>query len=221
MLGSQRAAHGVADAGAPGVAVGRRQVWGCSKMIRWLVISWLCFMAPAAYAQGVSSSAAANGASVSANPSEYRLGAGDKVKISVYGEEALSGEFSIPGGSGTISFPLIGDVKASGLTASELRMAIEGALKPDYLKDPHVSIEILTYRPFYILGEVTRPGEYHYSSGLTILNAVATANGFTYRADTHYVYIKRAGSIQELKVRLDAKIVVEPGDTVRIGERFF
>ena len=190
-------------------------------MMRWLVVCLLCFLASAAYAQGVSGSAVANGLAASGDLSEYRLGAGDKVKVNVYGEETLSGEFSIPGGSGTISFPLIGDVKASGLTVSELRTAIEGALKPDYLKDPHVSIEILTYRPFYILGEVTKPGEYPYSSGLTILNAVATANGFTYRADTHYVYIKRAGSTQELKTRLDATIIVEPGDTVRIGERFF
>ena len=186
-----------------------------------VVVCLLFFLASAAYAQGAANSASAHGPAAAGDLSEYRLGAGDKVKINVYGEETLSGEFSIPGGAGTISFPLIGDVRASGLTLGELRMAIEGALKPDYLKDPHVSIEILTYRPFYILGEVSKPGEYPYSSGLTILNAVATANGFTYRADTHYVYIKRAGSTQELKVKLDGTIIVQPGDTVRIGERFF
>jgi protein involved in polysaccharide export with SLBB domain len=190
-------------------------------MVRWLLVCLICMLAPAALAQGAASPAAANTSAVSGDLSEYRLGAGDKVKVSVYGEETLSGEFAIPGGSGTISFPLIGDVKASGLTVGELRTAIEGALKPDYLKDPRVSVEILTYRPFYMLGEVSKPGEYPYSSGLTILNAVATANGFTYRADTHYVYIRRVGSTQEVKTRLDATIVVEPGDTVRIGERFF
>jgi protein involved in polysaccharide export with SLBB domain len=190
-------------------------------MVRWLLVCLVCLLAPAAFAQGVANPGDARRPAVAGDLSEYRLGAGDKVKISVYGEETLSGEFAIPGGGGTISFPLIGDVRASGLTVGELQGAIEGALKPDYIKDPHVSIQILTYRPYYILGEVTRPGEYPYSSGLTVLNAVATASGFTYRADTHFAYIKKVGAGQESKVRMDDSLVVEPGDTIRIGERFF
>jgi protein involved in polysaccharide export with SLBB domain len=152
---------------------------------------------------------------------DYRLGAGDRLKINVFGEETLSGEFIVSGGAGSIAFPLIGDVPALGLTVSDLKAEIEGKLKPDYLKDPKVSIEVLTYRPYYIMGEVGHPGEYPYKNGLTVLNAVATANGFTYRANTHNVYIKRAGGVKEVESRLDASTVVEPGDTIRIGERFF
>lgn len=152
---------------------------------------------------------------------EYRLGAGDKLRINVYGEDSLSGEFTVPGGAGMIPFPLIGNVQAAGLTANELQTEIEGKLRPDYLKDPRVSIEVLNYRPFYILGEVMKPGEYPYTTGLTVLNAVATANGFTYRADTHKVYIRHANSTAETEFKLNATTVVEPGDTIRIGERFF
>jgi protein involved in polysaccharide export with SLBB domain len=190
-------------------------------MIRSLVVCLVCFLASVASAQGAVGPMAPATSAASDDQSEYHLGAGDKVRINVFGEDTLSGEFLIPGGAGTISFPLIGDVQAAGLTVSELRTAIERELKPDYLKDPHVSIEVLNYRPFYILGEVTKPGEYPYSNGLTVLNAVATANGFTDRANTRYVYIKRSGAGQELQMKLDATTSVQPGDTVRIGERFF
>jgi protein involved in polysaccharide export with SLBB domain len=191
-------------------------------MTRCLVacLIWLS-LASAASAQGPVGTAAGGSPAVANDHVDYRLGAGDKVKISVFGEEALSGEFIIPGDPGTISFPLIGDVKASGLTVGELQVELTDKLRPDYLKDPRISIEVLNYRPFYILGEVGHPGEYPYTNRLTVLNAVATANGFTYRANTHSVYIKRAGTPKEVQLPLDATTLVEPGDTVRIGERFF
>lgn len=191
-------------------------------MMRWFVVClvWLS-LASAASAQGAIGPVTETPTPADSGQPDYRLGAGDKVKISVFGEEALSGEFQIPGGDGVIAFPLIGDIKAMGLTVSALQAAIESRLKPDYLKDPHVSIQVLTYRPFYILGEVGHPGEYPYTNGLTVLNAVATANGFTYRANTHYVYIKRAGADKEFQMKLDATALVQPGDTIRIGERFF
>lgn len=152
---------------------------------------------------------------------DYKLGAGDKVRIIVFGESDLTGEFYVPGGSGTISFPLIGDVTASGLTVGQLQQQIEAKLRDGYLKDPRVSIEVLNYRPFFILGEVTKPGQYPYTNGLTVLNAVATANGFTYRADTHHVYIKHAAEPSEHEYPLTSATPVEPGDTIRIRERFF
>jgi protein involved in polysaccharide export with SLBB domain len=191
-------------------------------MMRWLLVClvWLN-LASAASAQGGVGPAGSDGTAAASDHSDYRLGAGDKVRISVFGEETLSGEFLVPGGVGTISFPLIGDVRASGLTVGELQSEIVGKLKPDYLKDPRVTVEVLNYRPFYILGEVGKPGEYPYTNGLTVLNAVATANGFTYRANTHNVYIKRAGTGEEIQMKLDASTSVEPGDTIRIGERFF
>ena len=151
---------------------------------------------------------------------EYHLGSGDKVRIIVFGEEALTGEFFISS-AGTVSFPLIGDIPAAGLTIPQLQKAIETKLSDGYLKQPRVSAEVLNYRPFYILGEVMKPGEYPYTSGLTVLNAVATAEGFTYRADTHKVFIKRATSLGEHQVPLTTATPVEPGDTIRIGERFF
>ena len=152
---------------------------------------------------------------------DYRLGAADKVRVIVFGEESLTGEFLVPGGNGVIAFPLIGDVQAGGLTVTQLQAEIETKLRDGYLKDPHVSIEVLNYRPFYILGEVTKPGEYPYTNGLTVLNAVATANGFTYRADTRHVLIKRANESREEEYPLTSMTPVAPGDTIRIKERFF
>lgn len=150
----------------------------------------------------------------------YHLGTGDKVRIITFDENSLTGEFVVSG-SGTISLPLVGDLKALGLTTSELQEEIQNALRQGYLKDPKVSVEVLNYRPFYILGEVTKPGEYPFVNGLTVLNAVATANGFTYRADTHKVFIKRANETAEHEVDLTTTTPVEPGDTIRVKERYF
>jgi len=151
---------------------------------------------------------------------DYQLGSGDKVRVTVYGEPSLSGEFYVTG-SGLISLPLVGEVKAAGLSLQQFQSAVQTALSDGYLKEPRVSAEVLTFRPFYILGEVSKPGTYPYTSGLTVLNAVATAGGFTYRADKNRVYIKRNGETSEVKSELTPVIIVSPGDTIRIGERFF
>ncbi len=151
---------------------------------------------------------------------EYRLGSGDKIRVITFGEEALTGEFFI-GGSGNVSLPLIGEVSAIGLSVSEFQAAVEGKLKEGYLKEPRVSVEVLNYRPFYILGEVEKPGTYPYTNGLTVLNAVATAEGFTYRANTKRVFIKRADTAGEQEFPLTTATPVAPGDTIRIAERFF
>jgi protein involved in polysaccharide export with SLBB domain len=151
---------------------------------------------------------------------EYHLGAGDKVRIIVFGEESLTGEFFVSG-AGKISFPLIGEIDALGVTVPQLQSAIATKLADGYLKHPRVSAEVLNYRPFYILGEVMKPGEYPYTNGLTVQNAVATAQGFTYRADTHKVFIKRAQTDSEKQAPLTPVTPVLPGDTIRIGERLF
>src|ERR1044072_8478204 len=151
---------------------------------------------------------------------DYRLGSGDKVRVTVFGEDALTGEYLV-GGSGKISLPLVGEGEAGGLTISQFQNEVITALKEGYLKDPKVSAEVLNYRPFYILGEVQKPGEYPYSNGLTVLNAVATANGFTYRANTKKVFIKRGGENAEHEYPLTSITQVAPGDTIRIAERFF
>lgn len=151
---------------------------------------------------------------------DYLLGPADKVRVTVYGEPSLSGEFFVTG-SGLMSLPLIGEIKAAGLTVGQFQVAVQKALSDGYLKDPRVSAEVLTFRPFYILGEVEKPGTYPYTSGLTVLNAVATAGGFTYRADKKSVWIKHNGDTSENKSELTPSTVVAPGDTIRIGERFF
>jgi len=152
--------------------------------------------------------------------SEYRLATGDEVRVDVFGEAALSGEFVI-GAGGAVSMPLIGEVPAAGKTISEFRSDLEERYADGYLNDPRVSAEVLNFRPFYILGEVESSGEYPFSDGMTVLNAVARAGGFTYRANTRIVFIKRAGTNVELEVPLTPDLLVMPGDTIRIGERFF
>jgi protein involved in polysaccharide export with SLBB domain len=198
-------------------------------MTRWLVSLFAVFALAGGFANAqtppaASPPAATVAASAPGGPivdQGYRLGAGDKVRIIVFGEDSLTGEYLVPGGAGKISFPLVGDITAGGLTVGELATELETALRDGFLKQPRVSIEVLEYRPFFILGEVMKPGEYPYTNGLTVLNAVATANGFTYRADTHKVYIRRANSTLEQQYQLTTSTPVEPGDTIRIGERFF
>ncbi|MGH6910771.1 MAG: polysaccharide biosynthesis/export family protein, partial [Phenylobacterium sp.] len=150
----------------------------------------------------------------------YQLGTGDKLRITVFGEEALTGEFSV-GDRGTVSFPLVGEVPAAKRSVAEFKSSLTAALKDGYLLDPRIAVEVLTYRPYYVLGEVGKPGEYPYTSGLTVLNAVAAASGFTYRANTKRVFIKHAGAAAEEKLPLTATQTVAPGDTIRIGERYF
>jgi polysaccharide export outer membrane protein len=150
----------------------------------------------------------------------YRLGTSDKLRINVYGETDLSGEFVVDG-SGQVQLPLVGQVKAAGLTLHEFIIEVATALKEGYLKDPKVSVEVMNYRPFYIMGEVNKPGEYPYENGLTVLGAVALAGGFTYRADDSEVYVRHAGSTKEQTMPADATAKISPGDIVRVAERFF
>ena len=154
------------------------------------------------------------------NVSDYRLASADKVRIAVFGEDALSGEFVV-NAEGKVALPLIGEVQAAGLTVAQLQDAVTQALSQGYLNQPRVTAQVLTYRPIYILGEVNRPGEYPYVPDLTALNAVATAQGFTYRANTRRIFVRRAGSQTEEPQPLTADTRVSPGDTLRIGERYF
>jgi len=165
-------------------------------------------------------------ATASAGPSPdiangYRLGSGDHVRITVYGQPELTGEYAIDG-SGMLSFPLIGQVQAGGLSANDLEKALVNRLQPGYLKNPSVSVEVLTYRPFYIVGEVRTPGSYPYVSGMTVLNAIALAGGFTYRARENSFYVMRTGA-DGGKAKLDAAAdtPVLPGDVITVRERYF
>ncbi|WP_452663151.1 polysaccharide biosynthesis/export family protein [Sphingomonas zeae] len=182
--------------------------------------------APVAAQQGVAPKADApattvtNTTTAAAPLVDYKLGVADKVRIIVFNEDTLSGEFTVSD-SGTLSLPLIGDVKAIGRTPREVIQDIEAKLADGYLRQPRVSMDVLTYRPFYILGEVSKPGEYPYSNGLSALNAVARAEGFTYRANKKKIFIKRFGETMEREYKLDSGVTIYPGDTVRVGERYF
>lgn len=150
---------------------------------------------------------------------EYRLGTGDELRVNVYGEEDLTGTFVV-GSQGLVAFPLVGQVQASGLTVPEFSATLQAALEM-YIRQPIISVDVTNYRPFYIMGEVSRPGTYPYQARLTVQNAVATAGGFTYRANTRRVFIKHANTSEEKEYVLTTTTPVMPGDTVRIVERRF
>jgi len=153
------------------------------------------------------------------NPPEYRLGPADQIRITVFNEPELTGPYVV-GSQGTIAYPLVGSIRAAGLTIPEFTEALRAALS-EYVRNPSVSVEVANYRPFFILGEVQRPGTYPYSASLTVMNAVATAGGFTYRANRNRVFIRHATETEERTYPLTPATPVLPGDTVRIGERLF
>lgn len=150
----------------------------------------------------------------------YQLGAGDILKITVFNQEDLSGEYTL-NGAGQISLSLIGTVDAKKISVLQLKQRIVDMLKPDYLLNPRVSIEVLNYRPFYILGEVKEPQSYPYVAGMSYLNAVAIAGGYTYRAKKDYVMVIRANDQDKEPVEMQMDDRLMPGDMVKVEERFF
>ena len=172
----------------------------------------------------VSACAGTNAAPGSAayQPTVYRLAAGDQLSITVFGEENLSREYSVTP-QGDLAFPLLGDIPVANQTVGDLQQLLRDRLAEGYLNDPRVTVEVLNYRPFYILGEVNNAGEYPFKNGLTVVQAVAQAGGFTYRADKDTVYILRPGQTAEESYDIDSgrPVYVAPGDTIRVGERYF
>jgi polysaccharide export outer membrane protein len=155
-----------------------------------------------------------------ADIASYKLGPGDALRITVFRHEDLSGEFSLDG-EGNFAMPLVGEIRGGGRTARQLENEVELALKSGgYLVEPQVSIEVLNYRPFYIIGEVNNPGSFEYVNGMTVINAVALAGGFTYRADQDDIVISRGGSSgPEMQAAPDTTVL--PGDIIEVQERFF
>jgi len=150
----------------------------------------------------------------------YKLGSGDRVRVIVYGQEDLSGEFRVDG-NGKVALPLVGTVDAGGKSVGQFEKSVISALKPDYLQDPRVSVEVLTYRPFYIVGEVQKPGNYPYTDGMTVINAVAMAGGFTYRAKDDDFTINRGNDKSGGEEEADQNTKVHPGDVITVPERWF
>lgn len=151
---------------------------------------------------------------------DYMLDAGDQIRILVYDEPDLTVELLITD-DGTINFPLVGSIYVTGKTALEVQELIYSGLKGDYLLNPSVQVDIVTYRPFYIHGEVKRPGAYSYQPGLTVDQAVALGGGFTERASTSKMYIKKAFSVKQSREQVSLMNTVGPGDLITIEQSFF
>jgi polysaccharide export outer membrane protein len=150
----------------------------------------------------------------------YHLGPGDRIHIRAYDDTNLTGDYEV-NSAGYVSVPLIGQVKAAGLTTRQLEHAIVGQMKGRIAQDPKINVEIATYAPFYIFGEVKKAGVYPYQPGLTVADAVATAGGLTYRADEDSIAVQHAGSRTQQVVPLNVPVKIYPGDNIRIGERIF
>jgi polysaccharide biosynthesis/export protein VpsN len=192
-----------------GLVLGVALIGGCSSSSRPTPVE------AAAAAGGATAQGAALG-----DINSYRLGPGDALRVTVFRHTDLSGEFRLDG-DGYFAMPLVGEILGGGRTARQLENEIEGALKSGgYLVEPQVSIEVLNYRPFYIIGEVNSPGSFEYVNGMTVINAVALAGGFTYRADQDDIVISRGGSSgPELQAAPDTEVL--PGDIIEVQERFF
>jgi protein involved in polysaccharide export with SLBB domain len=153
-------------------------------------------------------------------PRVYRLGIGDKIKLTVFGEADMSGTYEV-NAIGNVPVPLVGEVPAKGHGIAEFRDTVRAKLAQGYLTNPKVSVEIVNFRPIYIHGEVRSGGEFPYKNGLKLRDAIALAGGYTYRANETHVILVREGSPAQVKLALPADIDVLPGDNIRIPERFF
>ena len=149
-----------------------------------------------------------------------KLQPGDKITVYVYGEDKLSGEYQL-NQSGQISLPLAGTVEAKGLTQSELEQALAKKFRSEYLKHPKVTVTIASLQPYYVMGEVEKPGEFAYKSGLNVLTALAIAGGPTYRASRSTVQIQRRGETSMRDYPISASVPILPGDVIRVPERYF
>ncbi len=150
----------------------------------------------------------------------YRLDAGDRLRIVVYGQEGLTNSYAVDAG-GAITMPLIGAVHARGLTPAELAQAITVKLRNGYIREPYVAAEVEAYRPFFILGEVAAPGQYPYVPNMTVESAVAIAGGFSPRAQKGSVDLTRTDKSGAVRATVPLGTLLRPGDTVVVGERWF
>ena len=151
---------------------------------------------------------------------EYRLGPGDKLKIVVFGHADVSGEFVLDS-SGNVALPLVGQFRAGAYTVTELQDALQKTLNDQYIVNPRVSIEVRNYRPFFILGEVNKPGSYPYVAGIDVIQAVALGGGYTRRARTSSVKVTRDTREGRVVLTLPPEAPVLPGDTLEVQRRLF
>jgi polysaccharide export outer membrane protein len=150
----------------------------------------------------------------------YTLDSGDKLRIVVFGQDTLSNNYAVDA-EGRVTLPLIGAVSARGLTTQQLSGAIASRLKQSFMRDPSVAVEVATYRPFFVLGEVTYPGQYPYVPDMTVENAIAIAGGFTPRASKDRAVVTRKVDGRTVRYAMPLRYPLKPGDTVAIKERWF
>lgn len=149
----------------------------------------------------------------------YTLHTNDQLHVQVYNEQTITGDYTVDS-TGYMSIPVAGRVKAAGLTVDQLERRVAAQLNGAILKDARVNIQIATYAPFYIRGQVKKPGEFAYKPGLTVADAVALAGGYSYRADESRILVRPTGSNAELTRQTDANPPVSPGDNITVPERF-
>lgn len=152
--------------------------------------------------------------------SGYRLAPGDRLRINVFNQPDLSGEFQLDS-EGRFSMPLIGTVEADGLTPAALEQHLVDRFRPDYLVNPRVFIQVLNARLYYLIGEAQGTGAFPYVPGMTYLTAIANAGGFTYRAKQDFVYVIRGDDPEQRELKLSVDEKVQPGDIIRVAERLF
>src|SRR6185437_11776474 len=143
-----------------------------------------------------------------------------RIRLKVYNDQDLTGEYEV-NSAGFVSVPLVGQVKATGLTTRQLESEIVARMKGQLAQDPKINVEIANYAPFYIYGEVKKAGVYPYQPGLTVADAIATAGGLTYRANESRIYVQHAGTHAQQTVTLEVPVRIFPGDNIRVSERLF
>ena len=158
--------------------------------------------------------------SVTAAQPSYQLDSGDRLRIVVFGQDGLTNSYAVDA-SGHIAMPLIGSVSARGLTTDQLAHAVADKLRDGYIREPHVAVEVEAYRPFFILGEVTQPGQYPYVANMTAETAVAIAGGFGPRASRQSVVLIRSYNGQQVRMAVPMSYPLRPGDTINVQERWF
>jgi polysaccharide export outer membrane protein len=156
----------------------------------------------------------------SAGEGYYTLDSGDRLRIVVFGQDGLTNSYVVSAG-GNIDMPLIGQVSARGLTTDQLAGRLAEKLRDGYIREPHVAVEIEAYRPFFILGEVTAPGQYPYVANMTAETAVAIAGGFTARASRKNVTLNRNYYGRPMRMAVPLNFPLRPGDTINVQERWF
>jgi protein involved in polysaccharide export with SLBB domain len=188
-------------------------------MISVLSVAWRCRSVALAIVLFLLVLTALPGGGHAADRPAYRLGAGDHLRVTVYEEKELTGEYDVSD-QGIVTLPLIGPVQIGGHTLTEAEAIVTAKYGKDYLVNPHINVEVLNYRPFFILGEVKNPSSYPYVNGMTVVNAVALAGGYTPRANKSHITLKHGSdSAAEQEVPEDAPVL--PGDVIKVPERFF